>query len=55
MWTILLLVLVLCAMVSIHSRKPHVAVVGGGWAGFGAVKTLCESGFKVKICAFSTI
>jgi uncharacterized protein with NAD-binding domain and iron-sulfur cluster len=29
--------------------KKHVAVVGGGWAGWGAAKALCESGVKVTL------
>ena len=27
--------------------KPHVAVVGGGWGGWGAAKSLAEAGCKV--------
>jgi uncharacterized protein with NAD-binding domain and iron-sulfur cluster len=29
--------------------RKHVAVVGGGWAGWGAAKALCESGVKVTL------
>eukprot|EP00232_Nephroselmis_pyriformis_P016865 CAMPEP_0182883742 /NCGR_PEP_ID=MMETSP0034_2-20130328/18565_1 /TAXON_ID=156128 /ORGANISM="Nephroselmis pyriformis, Strain CCMP717" /LENGTH=570 /DNA_ID=CAMNT_0025016891 /DNA_START=57 /DNA_END=1769 /DNA_ORIENTATION=- len=29
--------------------KPHVAVVGAGWGGWGAAKALCENGCKVTL------
>ncbi len=30
-------------------EKPHVAVIGAGWAGWGAAKALCESGCRVTL------
>ena len=32
-----------------RSNKPHVAVIGGGWAGWGAAKVLCEGGARVTL------
>ncbi len=37
-----------CASVSTSSAKPRVVVVGGGWGGLGAVRTLAASG-KVDV------
>ena len=37
-----------CASVSTTSAKPRVVVVGGGWGGLGAVRTLAASG-KVDV------
>eukprot|EP01038_Epipyxis_sp_PR26KG_P011604 gene11604-15541_t len=31
------------------NKKPHVAVIGAGWGGWGAAKTLCESGCRVTL------
>ena len=31
------------------SRAPRVAVIGGGWAGFGAAKALVEQGYDVSL------
>eukprot|EP00959_Pyramimonas_sp_CCMP1952_P335421 7022929-Pyramimonas_sp.AAC.1 len=31
------------------SEKPHVAVVGAGWGGWGAAKALCEAGCRVTL------
>lgn len=30
-------------------RSPRVAVIGGGWAGFGAANALCEQGYDVTL------
>ncbi len=30
-------------------RKSHVVVIGGGWAGWGAAKSLCEAGVGVTL------
>jgi NADPH-dependent 2,4-dienoyl-CoA reductase/sulfur reductase-like enzyme len=32
-----------------HSRRPHVAVIGGGWGGWGAAKALIENGVQVTL------
>jgi len=34
---------------SSSSRAPRVAVIGGGWAGFGAAKALVEQGYDVSL------
>jgi hypothetical protein len=34
---------------SMSSQQPHVAVIGGGWAGWGAAKALCEAGVRVTL------
>lgn len=31
------------------AKKNHIAVIGAGWAGFGAAKALCEAGCKVTL------
>lgn len=30
-------------------QMKNIAVIGAGWAGWGAAKTLCEAGFNVTI------
>ncbi|TWB87345.1 MULTISPECIES: FAD-dependent oxidoreductase [unclassified Synechococcus] len=30
-------------------RESHVVVIGGGWAGWGAAKSLCEAGVRVTL------
>ncbi len=30
-------------------RQSHVVVIGGGWAGWGAAKSLCEAGVRVTL------
>lgn len=34
---------------SAEDTRPHVAVVGGGWGGWGAAKALCEQGCRVTL------
>ena len=34
---------------SYSSKAPRVAVIGGGWAGFGAAKALVEQGYSVTL------
>ena len=31
------------------TRQSHVVVIGGGWAGWGAAKSLCEAGIGVTL------
>lgn len=38
-----------CAATAGAPRKPHVAVVGAGWGGWGATKALCEAGCTVTL------
>ena len=35
--------------VRMAAEPPHVAVVGGGWGGWGAAKALVENGCKVTL------
>lgn len=37
------------ALSSVRTNRPHVAVVGGGWAGWGAAKALAEAGVQVTL------
>ena len=37
------------AMSSVAQKRPHVAVIGGGFGGWGAAKALCEAGCKVTL------
>jgi NADPH-dependent 2,4-dienoyl-CoA reductase/sulfur reductase-like enzyme len=30
-------------------KQSHVVVIGGGWAGWGAAKSLCEAGVDVTL------
>ena len=32
-----------------NADASHVVVIGGGWAGWGAAKTLCEAGVRVTL------
>jgi len=36
-------------LASSPDARPHVAVVGGGWGGWGAAKALCEQGCRVTL------
>lgn len=36
-------------VVASSDDRPHVAVVGGGWGGWGAAKALCEQGCRVTL------
>lgn len=33
----------------VDTKKPHIAVVGAGWGGWGAAKALCEAGARVTL------
>ena len=32
-----------------NADASHVVVIGGGWAGWGAAKALCEAGVRVTL------
>ncbi|KAJ1639418.1 hypothetical protein T492DRAFT_899324 [Pavlovales sp. CCMP2436] len=37
-----------------RDTRPHVAIVGGGWGGWGAAKALCEQGCRVTLIDVQT-